>query len=97
MKSLMTLFRQVLNDLGTLCGTSTDRDFKTVSARVENEGVSFLTITLANFGKDFEKSLDQGAVTNTVFAGYARTGCLPRFLSGFTGLVFSPADRKSVV
>jgi len=51
-----------------------------------------LTITLPNFGKDFEKSLDQGFVGSDQFAGFQRSGGLPKFLSGFLCLVF---DRSS--
>jgi hypothetical protein len=55
-----------------------------------------LTITLPQFGKDFEKSLDLGAVTSASFIGYKRIkeGCLPRFLSGFTSLIFDPASGR---
>jgi len=84
------LAQVVLIDLGTRCATSTTRDFKTVTGRVEHEGVSFLTISLSNFGKDFEKSLDQGYVDDASFAGFQRRGGLPQFLGGFLRLVFDP-------
>jgi len=61
-------------------------------SRVEHEGLSFLTITLADFGKDFQKSLDQGFVGHDQFKGFAFTGGLPRFFGGFLDFVFS---RKS--
>jgi len=88
----MTVLRIVLNELGTRCGTSTTLDLKKIERRYEHEGQSFLTITLSNFGKDFEKSLDQGFVGPNQFPGFARTGGLPRFLGGFLDLVF---DRSS--
>jgi len=69
-------------------------DVKTVRGRCEHEGISFLTISLPNFGKDFEKSLDQGLVDRRLFAGFQRKGELPRFLGGFLDLVF---DRDSGV
>jgi len=94
MKSHMLLLRLVLNDLGTRCCTSTSRDFNTISARVEDEGLSFLTITLPDFGKEFEKTLDQGRVSSTDFVGYSKSGCLPKLFSGFTSLVF---DTRSGV
>jgi hypothetical protein len=75
--------------MGDWCHTSTSRDLKTITARVEHEGISFLTITLPNFGKDFEKSLDQGFVAHDQFAGFQRSGGLPRFLGGFLELVFT--------
>jgi len=92
MKSPTELLQPLLEDLGSRCGTSTTQDLKTVLGRIEHEGLSFLTITLANFGRDFEKSLDQGSVTLDQFPGFARTGGLPRFLGGFLECVF---DRKS--
>lgn len=94
MKSLMALLHCVLIDLGTRCGTSTTRDLKTITSRVEREGVSFLTISLANFGKDFQKSLDLGYVADDLFQGFSRTGGLPRFLSGFLQLVFDTKDGR---
>jgi len=93
-KSHLLLLQCVLNDLGTQGCTSTSKDFKKILARVENEGLSFLTITLPQFGKDFEKSLDQGAVASSDFAGYVKSGYLPRFLSGFTSLVFNSGDGR---
>jgi len=90
----MDLFQQILSEMGEWCHTSTQRDFKTVSLRVEGEGLSFLTITLSNFGKDFEKSLDQGFVAHDQFKGFAFTGGLPRLFGGFLELVF---DRNSGV
>jgi hypothetical protein len=90
LKSHMLLLRHLLNDMSKWCCTSTIRDFETVTERVGNEGLSFLTITLPQFGKDTEKCLDQGRVARADFAGYAKTGYLPKFLSGFTSLIFDP-------
>ncbi len=94
MKSPMPFLQCVLDDLSTLCCTSTIRDGKTIAERFEHEGWSFLTITLSNFGADFQKSLDQGFVGHDQFMGFARTGGLPRFLSGFLDHVF---DRETGV
>ena len=87
-KSLMPFLQCLLDDLSRLCCTSTSRDLKTITARVEHEGMSFLTISLPNFCSDFQKSLDQGFVGDDQFPGFARTGGLPRFLSGFLRHVF---------
>jgi hypothetical protein len=84
----MLLWEEVLNELGTWCCTSTSRDLKTVSARVEHEGLSFLTITLPAFCSDFQKSLDEGQVSRDLFQGFPFRGSLPRFLGGFFDLVF---------
>ncbi len=93
MKSQMLLYRELLVELGSWCRTSTTLDLKTIESRFEHEGESFLTITLPTFGKDFEKSLDQGQIDRNLFKSFDKDkrGWLPRFLSGFTGLVFDRA------
>ncbi len=88
MKSLTQLWEQVAIETGNLCHVSTTRDYKTVTRRLEHEGLSFLTITLPDFGKDFEKSLDQGRIADDQFPGFSRSGGLPRFLGGFLQQVF---------
>jgi hypothetical protein len=92
LKSLLLLWQTLANETASRCCTSATMDVKTVRGRVENEGVSFLTITLPQFGKDFERALDLGAVDRSLFAGFQRTGGLPRFLRGYLGLIF---DRCS--
>ncbi len=92
MKSLMQLVRLVLQDLGDLCGTSTDRDLKTITARFEHEGMSFLTISLPAFASDFQKSLNLGRVADDHFDGFHRNGGFPSLFSGFLQLVF---DRST--
>jgi len=92
MKSHMELFEVVLNEMSTRCCTSTTNDLKTVISRYEHEGMSFLTISLPSFAKDFEKSLDKGVVDSTSFVSFSKKGRLPRFLSGFSSLVFSLED-----
>jgi len=87
----MLFLQQILQDLEDLCGTSTQADLKEISRRYEGEGLSFLTITLPSFGKDFEKSLDQGRVTRDLFQGFTWRRGLPRLFGGFLECVF---DRK---
>jgi len=62
LKSLTLLAELILNDLGDRVGISTLLDNNTVKKRVEEEGDSFLTITMAKFSKDFERSLDRSFV-----------------------------------
>ncbi len=88
MKSLMLLWRDVAQDLGGRCNASTTRDLDTVARRFEHEGISFLTITLPDFGRDLDEALAEGKVAPTHFAGFRRRGGLPRFLGGFLELVF---------
>jgi len=92
MKSLMLLWQKIADESAIRCCTSATRDGKTVTRRVEHEGLSFLTITLPQFGKDFERSLDQGAVSRSLFQGFTWRAGLPQFLGGFLENVF---DRKS--
>ncbi|DAD51803.1 TPA_asm: RNA-directed RNA polymerase [ssRNA phage Gerhypos.1_31] len=89
MKSLISLWSVLAEELASRCSTSTTMDIKTVHERVEHEGMSFLTITLPTFGKDFQYCLDQGFVVPEAFLPFRKTGsCLPSFLRGFTELVF---------
>ena len=88
MKSLIKLWTDVASELATWCCTSTIRDLKTVTERVEHEGLSFLTITLPTFGSDLQKSLDDGCVGHDLFLGFRRRGGLPLFLGGFLDRVF---------
>jgi hypothetical protein len=89
LKSLMLLWKKVAEESATRCCACATRDWKTVTSRVEHEGISFLTISLPNFGKDFERSLDQKAVARNLFTGFGWQAGLPRFLGGFLEQVFS--------
>jgi len=71
------------------CCTSATKDIETVLGRTKHEGISFLTISLPSFGKDFQKSLDQGIVDHNSFQGFSWRAGLPRFLGGFLDRVFS--------
>jgi hypothetical protein len=88
MKSLMLFLRSVITDCGDRCSASTQLDLKTIELRLEHEGLSFLTITLPNFGKEFERALDLGYVENTMFTSFSKHRGLPRFLGGFLSQVF---------
>jgi hypothetical protein len=94
LKSLMLFVHYVLIDIGTWCHTSTHFDRKTIEARVEHEGISFLTISLPRFGADFQKSLDRGFVANDLFTGFQWKGGLPRLFSGFLSLVFDTSTGR---
>lgn len=90
MKSPMSLMQRILADAGIKCGTSTTRDWETVAARVEAEGLSFLTITLPDFCKDFEQALESGAVGTHHFTGFRKWRAIPAFLRGLLSQVFDP-------
>ena len=94
MKSLILLWKKIAEDSAIRCRTSTTKDCETVLVRSKHEGLSFLTITLPSFGKDFQKSLNQGLVDRNMFQGFSWHAGLPRFLGGFLDRVF---DRSSGV
>jgi hypothetical protein len=56
--------------------------------------LSFLTISLPNFGKDLERALDRGRVERDLFAGFGWQAGLPRLFGGFLAQVF---DRNTGV
>ncbi|DAD51609.1 TPA_asm: RNA-directed RNA polymerase [ssRNA phage Gerhypos.1_19] len=92
MKSLIALWKTAAYDFAARCHTSATMDMKTVQGRVKSEGLSFFTITLLSFGKEFRSILDQGICAHTSFPGFKRSrrGPLPLFLGGFLERIFDP-------
>jgi len=88
MKSHLLLSLVVTQECGDIVGACTIRDRKTISDRYKHEGMSFLTITLPQFCKDFERSLSRSEVRRDVFQAFVWHAGLPRFLSGFLDKVF---------
>jgi hypothetical protein len=91
---LISLCSCFFKDAAAQCATAevdTNRDLMRIKKRVKSEGLSFLTITLPNFGQGFESSLENRKVTHTEFQGWKFSKCLPVFLRGFTSLVFDVA------
>lgn len=64
------------------------RDLETIRSRVEDEGLSFLTITLPMFARDFERSLANMAIDSTLFRNFRKCGAIPAFLQGMTSRLF---------
>lgn len=91
MKSLNDLSSALLGDLGSICSVETARDLITIKSRAEHEGQEFYTLTLPTFADDFERSLEQGFVDSSCFAGFKRAkhAATPEFLQAFTSLVFT--------
>ena len=94
MKRQILLWNKLADESASRCRTNATMDKNTVQVRSKAEGMSFLTISLPSFGKDFQKSLDQGIVGHNSFLGFKRRGGLPLFLGGFLDLVF---DRDNGV
>jgi len=90
----MLLWKVLADELASRCRTSTTLDCKTVERRVKDEGLSFLTITLPQFGKDFEKSLESGCLDRQDFQGFSWRSGLPKFLSGFLCQIFDTSDGR---
>jgi len=92
---LAVLLTKVVRESGNLCGIDTTQDIKTILSRVEHEGESFMTITLATFFKDLQQSLDRGYVASDLFRSFNRgKSKLPIFLGGFLRLVFDEGDGR---
>lgn len=69
------------------------RDLETIRSRGEHEGVSFYTITLPTFGKDFDMALSVGVIDSTHFRAFRKRGKAPVFLQGFFSQVFTREGR----
>jgi len=84
----------IYNDACASClaDVSDSRDVLTLTSRVEKEGLSFLTITLPSFCKDFERSLSIGYIDSSLFRNFRKTGAIPAFLQGMLSLIF---DRET--
>jgi len=89
MKSLMLLWQSTAADAAVQCRTSATLDSKRVESRCNDEGVSFLTLTLPQIGKAFERSLDLGVVTDELLSLTGSKSRFPVFLQGFFRLVFA--------
>jgi hypothetical protein len=89
MKSTSKVLLLLLQDAAAKCSTVMQmKDYITICNRLSHEGLSFVTITLPDFLKDFMLCLEEGMVTSDRFVGWKKRQCLPAFLSGFTSLVF---------
>jgi len=91
MKRLTSLWRELALESASWCGTSANRDIKTVTARVEAEGESFLTISLPRYAKAFERALETGTLDSSSFSGFHCRRGLPEFLRGFLSQIFDPS------
>lgn len=93
MKSLVTLHLSLLRSLSQLCSVDTALDVRYVKARVEEEGDSFLTITLPVFAKALEMGLSAGTWPRQVVTSFGYHRGLPTFMSGFLTRIFNRDGR----
>lgn len=91
MKSLDILL-SILDEAHIKLCASTNRDKITILSRYENEGESFLGITLPTFAEWLEESLQLGRSATSIFARFRKRpkqkSVLPCFLHGLTCRVF---------
>jgi hypothetical protein len=93
MKSLQTLHLSVLENLGHHCSIDITRDRQTTSRRCEDEGESYLTITLPLLAKALERGLETGQwPAQDVNSKWDHIRGLPAYMRGFLSRVF---DEKS--
>jgi hypothetical protein len=87
----LELMQAVYKDACVKCTAEVSdlRDMMTIMSRVENEGLSFLTITLPRFCKDFERSLAAGGIDSTYFREFRKCGAIPAFLQGMLSRIFN--------
>lgn len=85
----IALLERILTECGDVCSVDTTLDFKTIESRFEDQGLSFITITLPSFEAELISSLASEAVAPTAFPGFRKSGRIPIFLSGFLELIFN--------
>lgn len=98
LKDQLELVHAVYEDACARCTAvvSDVRDLECIEARVKSEGMSFLTISLPNFCKDFEKSLAEGCVSASAFPYFRKTGAIPAFLQGMLGRLFDQETGRII-
>jgi len=94
-KSLVELLVSLLQEAGDKCKAPVARDIKTVLRRVKDEGESFITITLPEFSKHFERSLADALVAPRAFPAFSRGASpgFPAFMSGFLRQIFDKTGK----
>lgn len=97
-KDQLELVHAVYEDACARCTAvvSDVRDLIYIESRVKSEGMSFLTITLPNFCKDFERSLAEGCVSASAFLYFRKTGAIPAFLQGMLGRLFDQETGRII-
>lgn len=97
--TLLDLAVCLLKDAAAKCAVhqpDLDRDVQAVRSRVEHEGISFLTLTLPDFGKAFERSLASGQLDTRDFTAFKKVKKrgLPAFLRGYLCQVFDAGTGR---
>lgn len=93
MKILSNLLTAVLRDCAVECHTDPSGDIKKMSSRIEEEGESFLTLTLPTIAEALERGLESGSLDLTTLTGFTCKRGLPLMLGGFLRQVFDSDGR----
>lgn len=96
MKSLSILWQRMAADAAIQCRTSASRDIEKVARRFKHEGIELFTLSLPEIGKAFERSLDQGQVTDDLLSLCGQKAGFPLFLGNFLRLVFDRDGSRLV-
>jgi hypothetical protein len=90
---ILEIVSDLYKDICSQCiaDVSDPRDLTYVRSRVEEEGESFLTITLPSFASDFERSLEIGYIDSNLFRAFRKRNrrSIPSFLQGMTSRIFN--------
>lgn len=86
----LELMQRIYEDACIKCTVDVSdlRDMMTIRSRVESGGLSFLTIVLPKFCKDFEKSLANGFIDSKDFQYFRKSRAIPAFLQGMLSHIF---------
>jgi len=86
----MTLIAQLIYfDACAKCGVVPEsRDAEVIAKRTEDEGLSFLTITLPSLCSDIEMSFEDGCISASSFRSFKKDGRIPAFLRGIIREIF---------
>lgn len=90
-KTAAQVFGCILLDAAEMCSVtnaSVMRDLEVIMSRLRDEGMSFLTLTLPTFCDAVFNGIESGRVASSDFPSWEKQKCLPKFLSGYTKLIF---------
>lgn len=73
-----------------------ERDIVTLEARLEHEGIAFLSMTLGTLGKALERGLSEGTFAIPVGLKHAKGEKIPLLLGGIFCKVFDPVTGELV-
>lgn len=95
--TLIELWARIYQDSCSRCGVEQQpRDLETLRSRVEDEGLSFMTITLPSFYDDVLTCVEKGRFDPSLFRSFRKSGLIPAFLQGITSKIFNVDEGGTV-